>query len=489
MQSKNPTVDTPAGIIHGAAVGRVHAFQGIRYGANAGRFKAVVPIAQSGASPQVPPCAFPQNKNRLEFVMGDAIHGLPQAEDAFLLDLWVPENHAGKLPVLVFIHGGAFISGGGSGTRYDGAMFAQEQSAIVVSLNYRLGALGHLAIDRVSDGNLPFDDILCALGWIRDNIARFGGDPANVTVAGQSAGAWYAYLLGVSPAAQGLLRRNVLFSLPFFPPMAQAAAAELAAAFGEMLGGADPSEAAVEDLLAVQGKVMRGTARFGDLTLGFYPVASDGKVPASLFDYAKSAADAHIEGTLAGYTREENAAFMIQDPRTRNPDPAAVDQWFRGHFGAMGGIKRSYLDSLRPAPTPYTSLVDGGTHISFASPTVQVAASFCRRGLNSWLYRFDLQSGTPDLHSPHCMELPFLFANRRQWTDAAMLAGIDDRAFDRAGRCFRHAIGSFARGDAPGFTPADPWAQFREGAWTCHLFGDTDHAGTISLEPSAFIEN
>ena len=117
--------------------------------------------------------------------------------------------------MLVWIHGGAFSSGAGSLPWYSGERFAANGDVVAVSINYRLGALGFLCLPGVSDGNLGLLDQVAALRFVRDNIAAFGGDPDNVTVVGQSAGAASIAILMTMPQARGLFRRAILQSTPF----------------------------------------------------------------------------------------------------------------------------------------------------------------------------------------------------------------------------------------------------------------------------------
>src|SRR6478752_5604268 len=128
-------------------------------------------------------------------------------EDCLNLNVWTPDADAGGLPVLVWIHGGSFMNGSGSVGAYDGAAFARD-GVVCVTINYRLAAEGFLYLgDGVA--NLGLLDQLAALKWVQDNIAAFGGDPARVTVAGESAGAMSVTTLLAMPSASGLFRRAI----------------------------------------------------------------------------------------------------------------------------------------------------------------------------------------------------------------------------------------------------------------------------------------
>ena len=118
--------------------------------------------------------------------MGDFTR--PQHEDCLTLTIWTPAPDSVRRPVLVWLHGGAYTTGAASLDWYDGSILSREGDIVVVGVNYRLGALGFLHYPGVCDGNLGIGDQQAALTWIRDHIAAFGGDPACVTVCGQSAG-------------------------------------------------------------------------------------------------------------------------------------------------------------------------------------------------------------------------------------------------------------------------------------------------------------
>ncbi|MGH8674856.1 MAG: carboxylesterase/lipase family protein, partial [Burkholderiales bacterium] len=140
------------------------------------------------------------------------------SEDCLYLNVWTPAADSGRRPVLVWIHGGAFIIGAGSQSLYDGSVLARRGDVVVVTINYRLGALGFLRLRELSEGRIPATgnegllDQIAALEWVRDEIAAFGGDPGNVTIFGESAGAMSCATLLGSPRAQGLFHRTILQS-------------------------------------------------------------------------------------------------------------------------------------------------------------------------------------------------------------------------------------------------------------------------------------
>ena len=142
----------------------------------------------------------------------------PMSEDCLTLNIWSPQADAERRPVMVWIHGGSFVTVSGSTHWYNGTSFAERGNVVVVTINYRLGALGFLYLgeyageEYATSGNNGLLDQIAALRWVKENIAAFGGDPNNVTVFGESAGAMSIGALLAMPAAKGLFRRAILQS-------------------------------------------------------------------------------------------------------------------------------------------------------------------------------------------------------------------------------------------------------------------------------------
>src|SRR5262245_31230804 len=170
----------------------------------------------------------------------------PQDEACLYLNVFTPAVDDARRPVMVWIHGGAFVLGSGSGPGYDGSSLARRGDVVVVSINYRLGALGFLHLaelsgDYASSGNLGILDQIAALEWVRDNIAAFGGDPDNVTIFGESAGGMSVGTLLGTPAARGLFHKAIPQSGAAHNASPAAHASEVTAQFlqAASLGGLD----------------------------------------------------------------------------------------------------------------------------------------------------------------------------------------------------------------------------------------------------------
>lgn len=250
---------------------------------------------------------------------------LPElSEDCLYLNVWAP-NSSKKKPVYVFIHGGAFQSGGGSVAAYDGAELARS-GAVVVTINYRLGVFGFLAHPELtkesrlgSSGNYGLLDMIAALRWVRSNIAQFGGDPTNVTIAGQSAGAVAVSDLLVSPPARGLFHRAVIQSgpvmnLPMTTTLEQA----------ERAGTSFASKLKADSISALRALPALDVAK--TVPAGIPWPNIDGKVVLSNPELQTVELVSNVP-IIAGYTRDESA----DAPRTK----VAFEKDVRQRFGVF----------------------------------------------------------------------------------------------------------------------------------------------------------
>lgn len=412
--------ETAGGKIRGIASGPVTAFRGIPF-ARAARFAPPEP-----ASPwpgvlvaERPGPAAPQSPSRLAAVLGS--HESPQSEDCLTLNVWTPPGRGH--PVLVFLHGGGFTTGSGGLPWYDGAELAARGDIVVVTANYRLGALGFLRLPGVSPGNLGLLDQVAALEWVRDNIAGFGGDPGAVTVAGQSAGALSILALLAGGRGGELFHRAILQSTPAgMDPQTPAEAEHIGALLLRELS-IDAGDAVrlagipVTELLAAQTAVVRRYTGPRTPVPPFRLVAAaewGGPDP-----IAAVGTSADSTALMIGTTRNEAAAFDPGDP----------------------GAARTVTERIFAAPMRRLALLCGG------------------RGRMPWMYRFDWAPPGGPFGACHCIELPFLFGNSAAWRNAPMLAGRHPAGLtDRVGR----AWSGFVRDGDPG------WAR-----GTTHLFDES----------------
>ena len=207
---RTPAALVTSGPVTGVMDRDVAVFRGLPYGADTGpgRFR-----------PPVPPPPWRDPRPCVDFGPASPQRGNEPnpSEDCLRLNVWTPGPDAGRRPVIVYIHGGAYSTGSGSSALTDGARLAARGDVVVVTLNHRLGPLGYASLARLApgfadSGNLGQMDLVLALRWVRDNIAAFGGDPDRVTVVGQSGGGAKIATLMAMPAAAGLFHRAVTMS-------------------------------------------------------------------------------------------------------------------------------------------------------------------------------------------------------------------------------------------------------------------------------------
>ena len=464
---ENLVVATKSGRLRGTRVGGIGVFRGVPY--------AAAPVGPLRFAPPQPMPAWqnvrdatqdgpiaPQGRSRLAHVMGDFER--PHSEDCLTLTVWTPAADSAKRPVLVWIHGGAFSSGAGSLPWYSGGQFAAKDDMVVVSINYRLGALGFLCLPGISDGNLGLLDQIAALRFVRENAAAFGGDPDNVTVVGQSAGAASIAILLTMPEAQGLFRRAIMQSTPFGR---MSRTSEDAHRIGRGLLkvlGLDPKQRdkvmalPAANFVAAQGEIARREKKFADAQAPFGPVI-DGKVyPRDARIALQTGDGAHVD-VMIGTTREEMAAFYCTDPEINAAPIQAVENIFASMFKTG---YRTYYDEFRAtraAKTNAALLGDLMSDAMFRVGSLRMAEWRADQGRPIYLYQFDWQSPA-GFEACHCLEIPFVFDNFAHWLDAPMLKGADPEEIKGLAAAMHGAWAAFARTGKPGHARLPIWPSY-----------------------------
>ncbi|WP_269245310.1 carboxylesterase/lipase family protein [Rhizobium sp. AG207R] len=465
-QNRSLVIETPYGPIVGRRSDGVIAFTGVPYALppiGPRRFRLPEPIhpwnepldctRQSSIAPQLP--------SRLAKVMGD--YPAQQDEDCLHLDIWVPEKRSAKTPIFVFLHGGAFMTGGGSLPCYDGALLARNAGMIVVTITYRLGALGFLPIRGVAPGNLGLHDQVAALRFIRDIAPAFDGDVANITVSGQSAGALSIALLLAAPGQDALFNRSIIMSAPLgldLPNLdvAERIGEEYMRALGLESGDRRGIEAQpIERLMAAQLEVAKAhVPPPGDLTPAFLPVI-DGNLISMQARDALQGGVAAGRAIMIGTTREEMTSFYLGNEALAKIADEVATVAFRRRFGADAESAMRRARARRVPGTALALLTDLMTDEVFVGSSLSVAQAQAKSGHSAYVYRFDWQSPTPNIQACHCIELPFLFANFDTWRVAPMLAGADRNELADLSRIFQGALVAFARSGKPEASDLPAW--------------------------------
>jgi para-nitrobenzyl esterase len=455
---------TLVGPISGLEDAGVRVFRGIPYARpplGAARFDPPVPalkwVTQLDCT-RVAAIA-PQGPSRLKAIIGDSAGR--QSEDCLSLTVWAPTQFAEPLPVMVWVHGGAYVSGGGSIDCYTADALVRNGQVIVVAPNFRLGALGFLLLPGVSAGNLGLLDLVLALKWISDNIAAFGGDPSKVTLFGQSSGATLVRALMCMPAADGLFQHAILQSAALGRPDREPAqAAEIGARFADELGLAPDDRAgfvqtSVAELLSAQIRLARSfDVALGTSELPFTPVI-DGQVllPDASGNWFTGQPGRAL---MVGYTAQEMSAFHAIDPALTDLGVEQVRQSLRRSAGDAGENAYRQWVQAHPEGNPAALLRDFYTERFFGAPSRAYARSKAERGVPCWVYRFDWPSPS-GLGASHCIELPFVFGNLPRWDGAQMVAGADPTAFALLSDKVQRAWVAFARHGSPAHERLPHW--------------------------------
>ncbi|WP_280308661.1 carboxylesterase family protein [Nocardia abscessus] len=424
----------------GEARGEVAVFRGIPY-ARAERFAAPEPVAALDGVYDAT-CRYamaPQLPGRLESVMGRA-EPLEQSEDCLALTVTAPVGaQPGNRPVLVWLHGGAYLAGSGQWNLYDADRLAGETGVVVVSVSYRLGVLGYLRAPGVSAGNLGLSDQIAALRWVREHIAEFGGDPERVTVSGQSAGAQSVVaLLGIAEA-RPLFAGAIVQSAPFGVGFHSHRQAERVGAMFLAELDADPFTAPVPELLAAQGRTVRRCAGPGAVNPAppFLPVADAGPLPD---EHAWRSAVRDAAGdlpVLLGCTAEEARAF------------------YGGPHPVFGRLRRLPVIGAR-LDTAVQRLI---ARKAFEHGLFRFADELVDAGARVYCYRMGQLHPANPYGACHCIDLPLLFADGDTWHTAPMLAPLTVAEIDALGHRTRGYWGEFVRTGRiadTGWTPHRP---------------------------------
>jgi para-nitrobenzyl esterase len=449
-------VDTAAGKVQGLEKQGVLQFRGIPY-ARAERFRpaqSVEPWVGVRDATTFGPMA-PQNPSPLEAMLG--AQQQTGAEDCLVVNVYTPAADDAARPVMVWIHGGAFVAGSGHVPWYNGSHLARLYDVVVVTINYRLGALGFLHLGHLDpafagSGANGIGDQIRALRWVRANAAGFGGDPANVTIFGESAGAMGVATLLATPAAAGLFRRAIAQSGAASHAHDTSTAAWVTERFLEVLGLSTATGDAllalpVDDILRAQAvvdaEVQRGAGP-GIGRLAFQPVVDGSVLPRPPLDAIRAGSAARVD-LIAGTTADEWNLFQLQARSNGN----LSDERLRRRLGHIVGDDRVddllavYRDA-RPAADVDGLFCAAMTDWVFRMPAIRLAEAQAVHASRVSMYRFDYPSAAFGgvLGACHAIDVPFVFANVDGRGVDLMLGGIDDatrRLAERTSRAWTTA--------------------------------------------------
>jgi para-nitrobenzyl esterase len=476
-----PIVDTRSGKIEGTDHDGVLAFRGIPFAEPPVGARRSLPPGREAAWSGVRDCThrapyLAQNDMMLEQMLGSQEIG--KDEGALVLNVFTP-GLDGNRPVMVWIHGGAFMFGSGSTPWYDGDRFVQHGDVVVVTINYRLGPLGFmylgdwLGADYAESGNAGLLDQIAALEWVRDCIAGFGGDPQQVTIFGESAGACSVGTLLGTPRARGLFQRAILQSGAATWGLelddAQAKTATLMGELGIERGDRNAWIATpVDTILAAAGVLGLGGA--GESTsLPFAPVHDGVVLPQAPLDAIAAGSAAGVE-VLCGTNRDEMTLFNLMDPGISTLTDAGLLARVVPRFADLA---QSVIDGYRAA-APDASIQDLWTAIAtdalFRIPGLRlVEAQLAHAPTFVYLFTWQSPAFGGALKAAHAMEIPFVFDALDQ-PGVAMLTGDGPDRQPIADRMHAAWI-AFARTGSPQTDAIPAWPRY-----------DTDHRPTMRID-------
>jgi para-nitrobenzyl esterase len=409
----NTIVESTYGKLQGEKIDGVFAWKGIPYAkppVGSRRFRAPErPDSWEGIRDATlfSPVA-PQPQREIMEFFGNDISNM--SEDCLYLNVWSKGADNKKRPVMVWIHGGAFVCGSGSSSWYDGASFAAQGDVVVVTINYRLGILGFLHLGEIAgeeyatSGNCGIQDQVAALHWVQENIAAFGGGPNNVTIFGESAGAMSIGVLLGFPSAQGLFHKAILQSGAAANVHPSAKATNIA---GHLLAAlqVEPANLSKLEELPVE-QLIQASDLVPSMSLG--PVIDGISLPRHP-EEAIADGSAKNVSILIGTNKDEYNIFSAFDPEWKNADVTKVTKLFEKTFGPLVPLISSYLGGNQPLSQElYNKLL---TISIFTYPAQKLTELQLKQGAPVWMYRFDWE--TPvfggALKSTHALEIPFVF--------------------------------------------------------------------------------
>lgn len=420
-----------------------------------------------------------------------------QGEDCLHLSVWTPSPDTSRRPVMVWLHGGGFTSGTAGSAVYRGDRLARSRDVVVVGVDYRLGALGFLAHPALAGpgpvgpapargpgargifGNWGLLDQIAALRWVRTHIASFGGDPANVTVFGESSGAMCVSVLLAMPAARGLFLRAIVQSGPPYVHSAERAT-EAAESLAHELGLGSVSRELLErvppsELVGALSSLSRHPARPGELPQPLLPVVDGTSLPEPPLDAIAGGSAAGV-AAIVGTNRDEMTFFGLTDRNLAALDDESLEKIVARYAPAANAkdAMAAYAMAMarRGEPvTPRALWVAAGSDIVFRWPSLHLASALRLHEPRTFTYLFTWESPALGgiLGATHALEIPFVFGSLDDPAVGAF-CGSGARA-DALSEAMQASWTSFARTGDPSCTQTGSWPAWDPERRTTMVFG------------------
>jgi len=483
--TQEPVVDTAAGKLRGLRTAQGFAFKGVPYGESTGganRFRP--PVAKQGwagvRDATAHGASAPQPAVPLVPEFAWYWPTAATSEDSLSLAVFTPALDGKKRPVLLWLHGGGFATGAGTAPGFDGSHLAQAQDVVVVSINHRLNVFGSLLIDAPGfapeSANVGVLDQVLALRWVRENIARFGGDAGNVTIFGQSGGAAKVTALLGAPAAKGLFHKAIvqsgsgLWRLASREKVAQASHGLLQELGLDRANAARIQQLPAEQIVAAYGKLLAKTGGVSE----FRPTLDGVVFSQEPYDPAGTPLAAQVP-VLVGYAQQEATFFLAGNPTNFTISEAQLQARVQKFLRLSGPATRELLQSYAaqyPGSSASQRLIAVASDYNYKLPTLAFADRQADLGgAPVHAYAFDWTSPARNgvLGAAHTSEVPFIFGT----LDAARHLVQDSpdqlQVRDRIGAIW----GQFARSGNPNSERAgvQHWSRYERGQRTTARIG------------------
>jgi para-nitrobenzyl esterase len=467
-------VTTKSGKLEGTSKNGLYVFKGIPYTAPpVGKLRWMPPQPPekwSGVRPAKEWGAIsPQNLMPATggIALAPSFADFKQSEDCLFLNIWTPGLDDKKRPVFFWIHGGAFIIGAGTENFLEEGVLARRGDIVVVSINYRLGALGFINLNEITGGRIPATgnegllDQIAALDWVRDNIAAFGGDPDNITISGFSAGGMSVGTLLSMPAARGKFHKalnrsgaaNVVSLLTDCVKIAE----KYLKVFNLTGKDVDALHAlSVQQILKGQQQLSEKLREEEYRATPFQPVVDGKDLPMIPIAAIKKGSAKNIP-VMAGTSLDEMKFMSAADPSIRNLDEAGIIKRLSAMLPAdlAPGLAKTYGEALkkRGSATPGDIIGSINTDMMFRIPTIRLLEAQRDNGTPAYNYLFIYKSPAMGgaLGAMHGLDNPFLFGAL-----VSQLTGIDAELENLALKVQDSAIAFIRTGD-PSCESAGKW--------------------------------